>query len=261
MNFYRHFDNEFDSTNTNSAAILSAIEIDEQASSDLIPQLRTYPSNFNKLKIFFLRRTSLERYLFFLIILLLIILFLIIIIFLYYHKQNSTNSLCLTPSCIEVSYSLFSGMNQSVDPCEDFHEFTCGRWIRTNIIPKGHSSWSVGKELTQKNMIILKNILEQTSISTLFYAEQEAIKYYQSCMNLTELDRLNIQPLEKYFQNNLNFTLTQWIDLDKNQTWQELFIYLTKIFSTKYLYSFVFPIKIEPDEKNSTWNNIHVKII
>ncbi|CAF1023124.1 unnamed protein product [Rotaria magnacalcarata] len=258
MNRYRHFDNEFDSNNTNSPAILPEIEVDEPFQLEFSPHLQPYPSNYDNLKIFFLHRTALERFLFYLIILLLIILFVIIIICLSYskEKEKSYNTICLTPSCIEVSYSIASGINQSVDPCEDFHQFVCGNWIRKNIIPKGHSTWSIPNELGKKNMIILKNILEQTSSSV--DAEQQAIKYYQSCMNLIELERLQIQTLEIFFQNTLNFTLKQWINLDKNQTWQQTFIYLLKLFSNQYGFLSIFPIRIDSDEKNSTWNNIYI---
>lgn len=257
MHRYRHFDNEIDLNNTNSSAILPEVETDDPYQVEFSPQIQDYSSTVNKFKLFFNRRTRLERYLFFFIILLLIILLLINIIFISYHKKNSINSLCLTSSCIELSYSISSGMNKSIDPCENFHEFVCGRWIRTNIIPKGQSTWSTTKELAQKNMILLKNILEQTSTSSLSNAEQQTMKFYKSCMNTTEIDRLNLQPLEQFFENILNFTIKQWRDLDKNQTWQQLFIDLT-IPISKYPLSYVLPIKIEPDEKNSSWNNIHV---
>jgi uncharacterized protein (UPF0333 family) len=258
MNRYRHFDEELGFNNGNSAAILPEIDIDEPSAIEINPQLRTYPSNTSRFKLFFLRRTNLERYLFYTVILLLIVLSLFIAISHLYHTKTSIYTLCLTPTCIEISHSYASGMNQSVDPCEDFYEFVCGRWIRTNIIPKGYSSWSTIRELSAKNSIILKNLLEQTSISSLFYAEQEAIKYYQSCMNITELEHFGNQPLETYFQNQFNFTIEQWIHINQNQTWQKLFIDLNKILSIKYIYSFVLPIKIEADEKNSTWNNIYV---
>jgi len=261
MHRYRHFDDELDSQNPTSPAILPEIEIDDPFQLEFSPRLQDYSPNSNKFKYFFSRRTRLELYLFLLIFLLLIFLFILTIISLHYPKSNSINSICLTPSCIQVSYALSSGMNQSVDPCEDFHEFVCGRWIKNNIIPKGYSAWSITKELTQKNMIILKSILEQTLISLLFKAEQEAIKYYQSCMNITELERLQIQPLEEFFQDHLHFTLKKWIDLDKNQTWQELFVNLTKTISTKYDFSYILPIGINSDEKNSTWNNIHVSLL
>src|ERR1700722_10208211 len=101
MNRYQRFQDEIDLTNTNSAAILPEIEIEEPLRVEFNPQHHTYSSNINKLKLFFLRRTHLERYLFILIILLLFILFIIIIISLSYYKKYSVNSLCLTSACIE----------------------------------------------------------------------------------------------------------------------------------------------------------------
>lgn len=259
MNRYRHFDNEFDSTQANSAAILPEIEIEEPFPFELNPQLGSYSPKTNRLKQCFARRTTLERFfLYFLPILLLMFLIYILISFSYY-KKNLNSSLCLSPACIEVSHLIHSGMNQSVDPCEDFHQFVCGRWIQTNLIPRGYSSWSTTLELSQKNMIILKNLLEQTPISSVAHAEQEAIKYYQSCLNITGLESLSMEPLKNYFNNQLNFTLDQWIHISQNQTWTELFVRLLKLFSKEYTFAFVFPIKIDADEKNSTWNNIYVR--
>ncbi|CAF4685126.1 unnamed protein product [Rotaria sp. Silwood1] len=256
MNGYRHFDNEIDLNIRNSAAILPITDIDEPYQLEFNPQISIYSSN--KFKIFFLHRTLLERCLLFLTCLLLIILIILIIIYYSHTKENLKNSICLTSSCIQVSYEISSGMNQTIDPCNDFYQFVCGQWIKKNFIPKGHSSWSILHELTQKNIIILKNLLEQTSISLVTNAEKQAIEYYQSCMNINETEQLKIEPLEKFFQINLNFTLKQWINLDKNQTWQQLFIYLIKIFSNQYEYTNIFPIKIDSDEKNSTWNNIYI---
>jgi endothelin-converting enzyme len=152
-------------------------------------------------------------------------------------------------------------MNQTINPCEDFYEFTCGRWIKTNIIPKGHSGWSTTKELSRKNLIILKSILEETVTNnsvSVFNAEQEAIKFYQSCMNISELERQKIQPLEIFLKENFNLTLDQWINIDQNQTSQDLFVFLTKILAKKYGFSYLLPISVGPDDKNSTWNVIHV---
>lgn len=259
MNRYRHFGDEFEPSIGNSSAILPELDTEEPFPLEFSSQVPTYPSKFNKFKIFFYRRTKLERYLSCLIILLLTFIFIIIITSLSYFKENSNYSLCLKPSCIQLSNSIYSGMNQSVDPCEDFHEFVCGQWIKKNLIPKSHSAWAVIKELAQTNMIILKNILEQTSISTLSTAEKQSITYYQSCMDKVVIEELKIRPFEDFFQINLNITLQQWITIDKSQLWQQLFIHLTKTFSIKYGFSCLLPLRIEPDEKNSTWNNIHVK--
>ncbi|UJR09778.1 hypothetical protein I4U23_014005 [Adineta vaga] len=260
MHRYRHFDDVIDTMNSNTAAILPEIDNDEPFQVQFTPQLNNYASNFQKLKYFFSQRTRLERFLIYLIFLLLLVLFIITLVSLYHsnRKFKSDDVLCLTPACIQVSYTLSSGMNQSADPCEDFHQFVCGNWIHKNIIPKGQSGWSTLKEITRKNTIILKNILEQTSISSLNNAEQDAIKYYRSCMNVTEIERINLEPVEKFLEKNLNFTLKEWININKTQTWQQLFIRFRNSLTTSYHFSYVLPIGIDSDEKNSSWNNIHI---
>ncbi|CAF0883727.1 unnamed protein product [Adineta ricciae] len=260
MHRYRHFDDVIDTNTSHTAAILPDIDVDEPFQVQFTPQLDSYPSNFQKFKYHFSRRTRLERSLIFLILILLSVLFIVILISLFHSKPQpkSDETVCLTPSCVQVSYILSSSMNQSVDPCEDFHQFACGNWIRQNLIPKGHSSWSTTHELMQKNMILSKNILEQSSISSLNTAQQESIKFYRSCMNITEIERLNLQPVENFFEKNLTFSLKQWIDINKTQTWQQLFVSLTNILSATYGFFDVLPIKISSDEKNSTWNNIHI---
>jgi hypothetical protein len=272
MSRYKHFDDELSPADINEAAVLPELDVDEPNQLEFKPQLRNYVSNtltstnkfhLNYWKIYFSRRTRLERYFIFTILLLLFLLFCISLTFLY--RQNDTKypeeKICLTPACIQVSASIYSGMNRTIHPCDDFYGFTCGRWIKTNIIPKGHSSWSTTKELSRKNLIILKSILEQTVInnaSSLFNAEQEAITFYQSCMNISEIERRQIQPLEIFLKENFNLTINQWINIDQNQTWQNLFVLLTRTLSKKYGFSYLLPISIGPDDKNSTWNVIHV---
>ncbi|CAF2960307.1 unnamed protein product [Rotaria sp. Silwood2] len=271
MSRYKHFNDELSTADINEADALPELDVDEPHQLEFKLQLRNYASNtisptnklnLNRLKICLSRRTRLERYLIITNLILLCSVFLIFLIFCYRHKdKKQPEQLCLTPICVQVSSSIYSGMNQTIHPCDDFHEFVCGRWMKTNIIPKGHSGWSTTKELSRKNLIILKSILEQKLLNnslSVFNAEHEAIKFYQSCMNISEIERQKVQPLERFLKDNFNLTINEWIDIDKNQTWQSLFVFLTKVLSTKYGFSYLLPISIGPDDKNSTWNVIHI---
>lgn len=57
------------------------------------------------------------------------------------QAQTGTTSpdsnVCLTEGCIQLAAQMTSAMNQSVDPCEDFYQFSCGRWGQSNLIPPG----------------------------------------------------------------------------------------------------------------------------
>ena len=57
--------------------------------------------------------------------------------------QNSTKSaatapvdtVCLSSSCIDLSTAVRQALNEDIDPCEDFYNFSCGGWEKRNVIP------------------------------------------------------------------------------------------------------------------------------
>ena len=55
------------------------------------------------------------------------------------------SDVCTTRQCAETATLLFQGLNESVDPCEDFYQFVCGNWIQNNYVDPGeiYSSLSV----------------------------------------------------------------------------------------------------------------------
>ena len=50
---------------------------------------------------------------------------------------DSGSSTCLTQGCVQLAAEITSAMNQSVDPCQDFFQFSCGNWGQRNLIPPG----------------------------------------------------------------------------------------------------------------------------
>ena len=53
--------------------------------------------------------------------------------------DGASEDVCLTDGCIQLSAQITASLNQSVDPCENFYQFSCGNWERTNIIDPGIS--------------------------------------------------------------------------------------------------------------------------
>lgn len=52
-------------------------------------------------------------------------------------RGDSGEDVCLTDGCIQLSAQIAASLNQSVDPCDNFYEFSCGNWIRNNVIDPG----------------------------------------------------------------------------------------------------------------------------
>ncbi len=44
---------------------------------------------------------------------------------------------CLTPDCAQLSALVLSGLDETIEPCENFYNFSCGNWAQNTIIPDG----------------------------------------------------------------------------------------------------------------------------
>ena len=121
---------------------------------------------------------------------------------------------CTSAACVSASAVMIASMDPTVDPCQDFYQYACGRWIRMNPIPSGKPIWGTFDRLWQDNQIVMKTILgkiemriycffffvcvwpicefsvdfdsEQPAESVASEAEKRAQRYYQSCLDVNE---------------------------------------------------------------------------
>uniref|UniRef100_A0A8C7W919 Endothelin-converting enzyme 1 n=1 Tax=Oncorhynchus mykiss TaxID=8022 RepID=A0A8C7W919_ONCMY len=174
-----------------------------------------------------------------------------IVVAILYLSCRSHPGVCRTEPCIIVASAVIGALDRSVDPCHDFYSFACGGWVRNNPLPEGKSRWGPFSNLWERNMAIMKHLLENTTMKGLSKAEENAQMYYKACMNETKIEELGAQPLQELINQTGGWALTgSW---DKNN-FQEVL----RTVSANYHCSPFFTVFVSTDSKCSNHNIIQV---
>lgn len=95
--------------------------------------------------------------------------------------------LCLTRDCVFESAKILSSIDQSVSPCEDFYQFSCGRWLETTFMPEHMPAQNVFSQVQERQDRRLRELLEKpidTENDADFVVKIKDL--YKNCMNLSK---------------------------------------------------------------------------
>lgn len=73
------------------------------------------------------------------------------------YKPN----ICTTQICVKESARMLGSMDESVNPCENFYEFACGKFVRETVLPEDKDSQSSFSIVEEKVTAQIKSILTE----------------------------------------------------------------------------------------------------
>ncbi|XP_061163331.1 neprilysin-like [Saccostrea echinata] len=170
--------------------------------------------------------------------------------------KESEHGICLTEECVKASARLLKGMDQTVDPCDDFFEYACGSWNKINVIPEDRSGYNTFAKLRDDLQVILKDLLEQPTSSKEPEATQKAKHLYRSCVNESMIEERGLGPVNKFLEE-----LGGWpVTFNTSQQWDESKFKFTELLVKLKLYNNKIFVDqwVSADDKNSDVNIIQL---
>jgi putative endopeptidase len=89
-------------------------------------------------------------------------------------------------------------LDRSVAACTDFYHFANGGWLKSNPIPPQYSTWGSFNELTERNNVLLREVLESAARDAKTTKDPDTRKvgmFYASCMDSAAAESAGTKPL------------------------------------------------------------------
>uniref|UniRef100_A0A3B3U5H3 Neprilysin n=1 Tax=Poecilia latipinna TaxID=48699 RepID=A0A3B3U5H3_9TELE len=118
------------------------------------------------------------------------------------------------------SSRLIGKMDASVDPCDNFYQYSCGGWLKKNIIPETHAKYGLYNILKAELEVVLKGVLEK-KVEREAAALTKAKTLYKSCTNERLIEQKGGAPLLDMLPDIFEWPMAvdNWED-DYGKTWR-----------------------------------------
>lgn len=175
------------------------------------------------------------------------------------HLSLDRKGLCETPGCVNAAASILNRMNASVNPCDDFYNFACGKFVKDTLLtmPDEKSTVDMFSMVSDRIEIQLKTILTEPIEPTELKTFKLAKRLYASCMNRTTVESLGLKPM-----NNILHLLGGWPVLMGHDWKDDEFDLIQMIKQMREIglaTSYLFTLAIGTNSRNSSKQTLQVK--
>ena len=161
---------------------------------------------------------------------------------------EGVTGVCRTSGCVTLANILLENIDETVDPCEDFYNFSCGGWLSRTPLPQGKEVYTQPQPYASANKRKLRHILESDAAggSEDIEAVARVNGFYRLCMDMQAINETGAEPLLALIEKTGGWNIIggrseEW-SINSTQFIQE------KLYRSRALVNF----GVDVDEKNSS---------
>lgn len=102
------------------------------------------------------------------------------------QENEIEKTLCLSAGCIHSASNILNQMDSNVEPCDDFYNFACGKFIKNTNIPDEKVSVNTFSLLSDKLQEQLRSLVSEPINEKDAEPFKLAKKMFKACMNKSE---------------------------------------------------------------------------
>lgn len=178
--------------------------------------------------------------------------------------STTKDGVCHDEHCMKVAKYMKKGLDESVDPCDNFYQYACGGWMKAHKIPDKKEEYSAINELSDNNDKLLRQFLDGSYKGRLCSkkhpSDSETImkvrNFYTSCLNTKLIEERGAKPIHEFIEKLGSWDIED--DFDENSwDWSKT---LRQIHA-EYPAEIFFTIDVDVDPKNKKKNIITVGFV
>ncbi|KYN01734.1 Endothelin-converting enzyme 1 [Cyphomyrmex costatus] len=206
-------------------------------------------------KTFFKKRSQISNSSLIILYILVGALFITVVVLAVLYARKNMMEICDSEDCVRIAASLKESMNESVDPCNDFYQYACGRWPQEHPIPDSSLTNSWFSERSGRMYRKIRDLLKvNMSASEVPWAVMQAKTLFTSCLNLYTMNEQSMNDLSPLFDllKLLNLPMVPFVT---NKTTN----YIEQLASVKRTlgYDIFFGFEVIPDPRNKSKNILY----
>lgn len=110
-------------------------------------------------------------------------------------NTENESGVCESEACKLIADTIREGIDDSVDPCDDFYQYACGKWDQKNPVPENETTSGLWNMVETKIRKQVKGLIEAPIEQNDLFAVKLAKKWYQTCANEVREETDSIEPI------------------------------------------------------------------